>query len=203
LNGRTHLPLLFSKNISDKYKIFKGDEAYFATFTIVDWLKVFEDDSFKQIIIDSIKYCQQNKGLIIYGYCIMPNHVHMIIQAVGTCSISEILRDLKKFTSRAIVAKLNDEKPDGYAEVLAHFYEAGKTLKRIMNYKVWQDDNMDKLVYSNKFLFEKLNYIHNNPVEYGLCNLPWEYKFSSAINYAGNQGLISVELISTEMKSIK
>lgn len=189
--------------MSDKYKILKGDEPYFATFTIVDWLKVIENDSYKQIIIDSIKYCQHNKGLIVYGYCIMPNHVHIIIQAVSNYSISEILRDLKKFTSRAIVAKLKDEKPEGYAEILTHFYNAGKDLKRITNYKVWQDDCMAKLIYSNKFLFEKLNYIHNNPVEYGLCSLAWEYKYSSAINYAGKEGLISVELISTELKTIK
>jgi REP element-mobilizing transposase RayT len=189
--------------MSDKYKIFKGDEAYFVTFTIVDWLKVIENDSYKQIIIDSIKYFQQNKGLVIYGYCIMPNHVHMIIQAVGVLSIAEILRDLKRFTARAIVAKLNEEKPEGYIEILNQFFEAGKTLKRITNYKVWQDGNMAKIIFSNKFLFEKLNYIHNNPVEYGLCSLPWEYKYSSAINYAGKEGLILVELISMELKTIK
>ncbi len=43
---------------------------------------------------------------------------------------------------------------------------------------------------------EKLSYIHNNPVEYGLCNTPWEYKFSSASDYTGKESLIKVELLS-------
>ena len=187
--------------MSDKYKVFQGDEAYFVTFTIIEWLKVLENDGYKRIIIDSIQYCQTSKGLIVYGYCIMPNHVHMIIQAVGTYTVSEILRDLKKFTSRAIVRKFEEEKPEGYVIMLNYFLEAGKPLKRIKKYKVWQDDNRTKLIYSNKFLYEKLNYIHNNPVEYGLCISPWEYKYSSAVNYAGNEGVINVELLSPELRT--
>ena len=168
--------------MSDKYKIFDGDEVYFVTFTIVDWIKVLEHDTFKQLIIDSIRYYQLNKGLVVFAYCIMPNHVHLIVQAVGKFSISEILRDLKKITSRAIVNKLQAEKPEGYEMILNQFAEAGRSLKRISNYKVWQDGNMAKLLYSNKFLMEKLNYIHNNAVDYGLCSVPWEYIYCSATN---------------------
>jgi REP element-mobilizing transposase RayT len=182
--------------MSDKYKIFDGDEVYFVTFTIFEWIKVLSEDSYKYLVIDTIKYCQVNKGLIVYGYCIMPNHVHMIVQAVGKFTISEILRDLKKFTARSIVNQLEHDKPEGYMEVLKRFTEAAKPLKRITNYKVWQDGNMAKLVYSNKFLMEKLSYIHNNPVEYGLCSTPWEYKFSSASNYTEKESLIKVELLS-------
>ena len=182
--------------MSDKYKIFDGDEVYFVTFTIVEWIKVLADDSCKYLIIDAIKYYQANKGLIVYGYCIMPNHVHMIIQAVGEFTISEILRDLKKFTARAIVNKLEQGKSEVHMEVLKQFSEAGKLLKRITNFKVWQDGTMAKLVYSNKFLMEKLSYIHNNPVEYELCNTPWQYKLSYASNYIEKESLIKEELVS-------
>ena len=82
------------------------------------------------------------------------------------------------------------------ARALQRFLAAGKQLKRIKKYKVWQDGNQAKLIYSNKFLMEKLNYIHNNPVEYGLCNVPWEYKFSSATNYVDKPSLINVSLLS-------
>ena len=182
--------------MSDKYKIFEGDEAYFVTFTIIDWLKVLEADSFKMILIDSIKYCQLNKGLQIYAYCIMPNHIHMIIQSMGGESVSGILRDMKTHTSKAISTKLEEEKPKGYEEVLAKFVAAGKALKRTKKYKVWQDGNQAKLLYGNRFIIEKLNYIHNNPVENGLCKVPWEYKFSSATNYADKPSLINVILLS-------
>ncbi len=122
--------------MSDKYKIFKGDEPYFVTFTITDWIKVLAVDSFKMIIVDSIRYCQLHKGLQVYAWCILPNHVHMIIQADGDSSISDILRDLKTFTAKAIIKKLVVDNPEGSAEMLAKFAEAGKPLKRIKMYKV-------------------------------------------------------------------
>jgi len=77
--------------MSDKYKIHNIDGAYFVTFTIVEWIKVLEDDSYKRLITDNISFYQKNKGLIVYGYCIMPNHVHMIIQAGDRFTVSEIL----------------------------------------------------------------------------------------------------------------
>ena len=83
-----------------------------------------------------------------------------------------------------------------FEEVLAKFVAAGKVLKRTKKYKVWQDGNQAKLLYGNRFIIEKLNYIHNNPVEYGLYKQPWEYKFSSATNYAEKQSLINVNLLS-------
>jgi putative transposase len=182
--------------MSDQYKIFKGDDPYFVTFTVVDWLKVLLDDSYKMVLIGSIRYCQKNKELNVYGYCIMPNHVHMIIQAAGIFTISDILRDLKKFTAKAIVKKLEEEKPIGYKQYLDTFIDAGKPLKRIKTYKVWQDGNQAKLIFSNRFLLEKLAYIHNNPVEYGLCEVPWAYKFRSATNYAGMKSMLDVILLS-------
>ena len=126
----------------------------------------------------------------------MPNHVHMIARAAGNYSISDILRDLKKFTARSIVKKIEDEMPAGYKEILAKFVEAGKHLKRITKHKVWQGGNQAKMVYSNKFLREKLFYIHNNPVEYCLCSVPWDYKYSSASNYAEMESILEVELLS-------
>jgi len=162
----------------------------------VEWIKVLSDDTYKMIIIDAIEYYHQNKGLNVFGYCIMPNHVHMIVQAEGKLSISEILRDLKKFTSRSITNKLETEKPEAYQEILDRFMDAGKKLKRIAKYKVWQDGNRAKLIYSNKFLLEKLNYVHNNPVEYGLCDVPWHYIFSSATNYSDKKSVLEVILLS-------
>lgn len=67
--------------MSEKYKIIEHRAAYFLTFTIVDWTNVLEDEAYKMIVVDTIKFYQQQKGLIIYGYCIMPNHVHLIAQA--------------------------------------------------------------------------------------------------------------------------
>lgn len=145
------------------------------------------------IIIDSIKYCQLNKGLQVYAYCIMPNHVHMIVQAAGDVSVSGILRDLKTHTAKAIAKKPEEE---GNEEILAKFLAAGKPLKRIKKYKAWQDGNHAELLYGNRLIFEKMNYIHNNPVEHGLCVVPWEYKFRSATNYTDKPSLVNIILVS-------
>ncbi|MBC8146374.1 MAG: transposase [Bacteroidetes bacterium] len=188
--------------MSDKYKIFEGDEVYFVTFTIVEWINVLAEHNYKMIIIDSISYCQSNKGLVVYGYCIMPNHVHMIIQATQQNSLSAILRDLKKFTSKAIVNKLLIENSEESNNILSKFREAGKHLTRIKDYKVWQDGNRAKLIYSNKFLWEKLTYIHNNPVEKGLCDQPWDYLYSSATNYTDKKSLLDVVCLSVPLGNV-
>jgi len=187
--------------MSDKYKIFDGDEVYFVTFTITDWIDVLADDKYKMIIIDSVRYCQTNKGLVVYGYCIMPNHVHMIIQATHQFTLSEVLRDLKKFTANTIIKKLTDDNSVEASETLKKFYEAGKHLTRIKNYKVWKDGNRAKLIYTNKFLWEKLNYIHKNPVEKGLCIEPWDYLFSSATNYTDKKSLLDVVCLPVPFKT--
>jgi hypothetical protein len=120
----------------------------------------------------------------------------MIIQAVGDESVSGILHDMKTHTAKAIAKKLKEDKPEGYEEIITKFTAVGKPLKRIKKYKVWQDGDQAKLLYGNRFIFEKLNYIHNNPVEYGLCKVPWDYKFSSATNYADKPSLLNVILLS-------
>ena len=88
--------------MSDKYKIYDGQNAYFVTLTVVDWVDVFTRKAHKLQILKSLKYCQQFKGLEIYSWCLMSNHLHMIVRAVGQQTLSEILRDFKKFTSKLL-----------------------------------------------------------------------------------------------------
>jgi putative transposase len=89
--------------MSDKYKIWDNSKAYFITATVVGWIDVFTRKNHKMLIVDSLQYCQKNKGLEIYGYCLMSNHLHMIARAGGTNSISDVIRDFKKFTSRELI----------------------------------------------------------------------------------------------------
>lgn len=182
--------------MSDKYKIRDIDKAYFVTITVVGWIDVFTRKNHKQLLIDSLKYCQQHKGLVIFGWCLMPSHLHMIVMAEGDNTLSDILRDFKKYTSKAIVKQM-DEEPESRREwMLEQFFKAGETLKQIKNYKFWQDGNQAKEIYGNKFLFEKLNYIHNNPVEEMIVSKTEDYLFSSARNYAGLDNVLEVCLLS-------
>lgn len=115
------------------------EKKYFITFTIAEWVKVLEYGEFKNVIINSIKFYPIHKVIVVYSCCIMLIHLHMKVQVVGKFNISEILRYLKKITSRSIVGMLEDQEIDGNEEILNKFSEAGKPVNRIMNFKVWQD----------------------------------------------------------------
>lgn len=187
--------------MSDKYKIRDIDKAYFVTLTVVGWIDVFSRMNHKLLLVNSLKYCQENKGLAIYGWCLMPSHLHMIVRAEGKYTLSEILRDFKKFTSKAIVKQIEEEPESRREWMLEYFLKEGKILKRIKEYKFWQDGNQAKEIYGNSFLEEKLDYIHQNPVEEMIVSKPEDYLFSSAKDYAGLDGLLNVHFISKRWKT--
>lgn len=186
--------------MSDKYRIYEQDKAYFITMTVVGWVDVFTRLGQRRAIIDSLKYCQQNKGLIVYAYCIMPNHIHAIVQADDGFNLSDILRDFKKFTSKKIIELISSEPESRREWMLREFEKACERLKRDQQYKVWQDGNHAEVLFSNKFLRQKLDYIHNNPVKDMIVDEPCHYWFSSARNYAGLDYLMEVELLTIEVE---
>jgi REP element-mobilizing transposase RayT len=69
----------------------------------VQWADVFTRKQYADILLDSLKFCQKNKGLRVHAWCIMPNHVHFILSASSKPTLSDILRDLKKFSSSEII----------------------------------------------------------------------------------------------------
>ena len=82
-----------------KYAIRSQEGLHFVTFTVVYWLDIFIRDRYRNVFYESIEYCQKNKGLNVHAYCIMSSHVHLIISANASNKLSEIIRDLKSFTS--------------------------------------------------------------------------------------------------------
>jgi REP element-mobilizing transposase RayT len=178
--------------MSDKYKMYDRDRAYFLTLTVVDWVDVFTRMNYKMKIIHSLNYCQKNKGLEIYGYCLMTNHLHLIAKATDTKSLSEILRDFKSHTAKSIIQLIKDEPESRRKWMLDRFQVAGKYLKRIDNYKFWQDGNHAEIIRHPNMFYIKLNYIHQNPVKTMIVEKPEEYLFSSARNYAGLESLLEI-----------
>ena len=189
--------------MSDKYKIWEEDKAYFLTLTVVDWIDIFSTETYKIKIVESLKYCQIHKGLEIFGWCLMPNHLHLIAGAGDTHSLSEILRDFKKFTARVILQEIIDQPERGGDWMLTRFENKGKFLKRVEKYKFWQDGNHPMIIYSPKIFYQKLKYIHQNPVKATIVANPEDYFFSSARNYAGLNNILSVIGETPEMISYK
>ena len=178
--------------MSDNYKIKDKDKPYYLTLTVINWIDVFTRTNQKLLITNSLDYCIKNKGLVVYAYVIMPNHIHMICKAEGEQELSEILRDFKTYTSKKIIEQIEEEPESRKDWMLKFFSEACSHLKRNQNYKVWQDGNQAKEIFSTAFLYEKLEYIHNNPVKDMIVEKPEDYLFSSARNYAELDSYVDV-----------
>lgn len=174
-----------------KYKITDDNGIYFVTTTIVGWVDIFTRRELSEIIIDSLKFCQKEKGLIIYAWCLMPSHLHMLVSATEGKNLSDIMRDFKKFTSKKITSTIT-EINESRDWLIDKFSFAARTHSKTEEFKVWQDGFHPILIETNLFKEQKLNYIHQNPVKAGFVNEPEHYNYSSAINYCGGLGLLEV-----------
>lgn len=179
---------------ADNYFITDQNAPYFFTFTVYDWVDIFTRKDYRFIITDSLNHCVKNKGLKIFSWCLMSNHLHIVCSAKEGFRISEIVRDFKKFTSKAIV-KLINEIPESRKDwMLYRFKYAGMYDHRIKNYKFWEDTNHAILLDSNLKIEQRINYTHENPVRAMIVAYSHEYLFSSARDYSGEKGLVQVEI---------
>ena len=178
--------------MSEGYKIRDQTLPHFITFTVVDWIDVFTRQTYKDVIIESLDYCIQNKGMILYGYVIMSNHIHIIIQS-QEATLSDLIRDFKKFTAKSILEKIQNSPESRREWMLERFKLATESHSRNKNYQLWQYGNHPEEVYSSKFMWTKLDYIHLNPVRAGIVEKASHYVYSSASNYVSDSGLLKIE----------
>ena len=181
--------------MSHQYRVRNPEDIYFVTFTIVDWVDVFTRPNYKQLIIDSLIYCQQHKGLEVYAYCLMTNHLHLLVAAQHPAKLPDIIRDFKKHTNKQIIQLVQSEPESRKDWMMYRFEYNAKYNNRIQDYKVWQDGYHGIACDYAAILLQKLDYIHNNPVEEGIVALPEHYLYSSASNYAEEKGMMGVSLL--------
>lgn len=117
------------------YKIRNQAAAHFMTFATVEWVDVFTRKDYRDIVLESIKHCQDNKGLILHAWCIMSNHLHLIVAAKEN-NLSDILRDFKKYTSKQIIKTIAENEHESRREwMLEIFRKAGETNSRNTDYQ--------------------------------------------------------------------
>ena len=181
----------------DRYKITDKNAMHFLTFTVIDWVDVFAKKDYKLELVNSMNYCIAEKGLIVYAWVIMSNHMHIIWRAKEGYQLSEIIRDYKKFTAKRILKMIEEGSESRKEWMLNRFEESGKNLKRIKKYKFWKEGN--HAIYLGELdtgmMEQKLDYIHDNPVKAMIVHNAEDYVFSSAIDYTGNMGLVKLTLI--------
>lgn len=177
--------------MSRNYKFHTPDGVYFISFAVVEWLDVFTRNDYKNIVLDSLRFCQKEKGMEIFAWCIMTNHVHLIFRSTTEQKPGLLIRDFKRFTSKEIVKSLRDNPQESRKEfLLEHFSKAAAKASNVNDYQFWQHDNHPIELWSNKVIDEKVNYIHQNPVEAGLVFKGQDYLYSSAADYAGEKGIL-------------
>ncbi|MEO1258903.1 MAG: transposase [Bacteroidota bacterium] len=179
-------------------KINNPEGLYFVTFTIVHWIDLFTRVEYLDILIDSFNYCQANKGLRLHAFVFMPSHLHLIVSRTeGGEPLSGIIRDFKKHTSKELIKAIHNGRESRRNWLLRAFARAGKYNPNNKNYQVWQQDNHPVELITIKFIQQKLEYIHLNPVRARIVFNPIDYMHSSATAYAGRavECPLNVELL--------
>ena len=150
---------------------------------------------YKDILVNSLKHCQQEKGLIINGWVIMSNHVNLIARCREGFQLPDTIRDLKKFTSKNVEEAIRQNRFESRKNwMLWLFKRAGEKNNNNKNFQFWQQDNHPVELYGYETLKQKLNYLHENPVRAGIVYETWHYKYSSAIDYCTNvKGKLELE----------
>ena len=182
--------------MSTKYKVRASEIPHFITFTVVGWIDVFSRPNYRDIFLDSLRYCIDNKGLRLHAWVIMSNHVHLIVSS-NENKIEHVVRDIKKFTASQIIKAIqNNPKESRKDWMLNIFGYAGRSNNNNKDYQFWKQD-YHPIELSTSYLYDqRLNYLHENPVRAGYVLESWHYKYSSALDYfKGKQGLIKIEFL--------
>ncbi len=185
----------------DGYKIRDQTLPHFITATVVDWVDVFTRKNYRDIVIECLDFCIREKGMVLYGYVIMSNHIHMVVQS-NNGELSYLIRDFKKFTATKILEKIQSEPESRREWILERFKLAAESHTRNKNYQFWKYGNHPEEIYSNTFMWSKLDYIHLNPVRAGIVEKASHYIYSSASNYVSDNGLLKIEKADTPIVDV-
>jgi len=177
--------------MSNGYKISEQDELHFVTFQVVRWIDIFTRKVYRDIVIDSLRYCQQNKGLEVYAFVVMSNHIHAILRS-STGRLSDTIREFKSFTAKQMLDAIHQESERRSEWMLSEFEFAAKKHKRNEKYQLWTHENHPIILYGNAIIQQRINYIHDNPVRSGIVANQEDYLYSSARAYAGMDCMLDV-----------
>lgn len=169
-----------------RYRITSNERPHFLTCTIVDWMPIFTRPQTVQIVLDSLRYLQTKEELTVFGFIIMENHLHVIASAKD---LAGVVWRFKSFTARKIIDLLKER---GEKATLEQLRNAKLPHKEDRKYQFWQEGTHPVLIQNQAIMRQKLEYMHNNPVRRGYVDDPTHWRYSSARNYAGHDGILEV-----------
>lgn len=148
---------------------------YFYTDTIFDFKHLLDDNALKMIVISSLQYLVQKELVTLYGYVIMPNHIHLLWYIKAQNGKESPAGSFAKYTAHQFKKHLA-------ATNELHLYKSDKDDRQ---YQFWKRDPLAIAISTEAIFLSKLEYIHNNPVrdKWKLCKYPEDYRWSSAKFY--------------------
>ena len=178
--------------MANAYHIKDQSALYFLTFQVVGWVDVFTRKEYRDIVIENFDFCRKSKGLKVHAYVIMSNHVHCILSAED--NLSNIVRDFKKYTSKKILKRIQENTQESRCEwLLMVFKYHGEYNSRTKNMQFWTHENHAVELINNEMIETRVNYIHQNPVRAGYVEDEFDYLYSSARNFAGKSHLLEMD----------
>jgi REP element-mobilizing transposase RayT len=181
--------------MAEAYQLANQGGAYYVTFQVVDWMDVFSRKMYRDIIIECIKFCRKEKGMELFAYVIMSNHIHLIMRSKHE-RISDLIRDFKKYTAKNIILEIENSGVESRRDWMLYRmkFNAAQHVRN-SKYQFWTHENHAIELLSITFIQQKLNYIHQNPVRAGIVEKPEHYLYSSASNYAGLESLLEIDFV--------
>ena len=147
----------------------------FFTATILEWKPLLKPDKFKDIIISSLQFLVTNNRIVVYGFVIMNNHIHIIWQVEDSYDLSDVQHSFMKYTAQMMIKELRNHHPN----VLVLFNVKAADRK----YQIWERNPLSVSLWNRSVFEQKLDYIHYNPVRANLVSIPEAYRYSSASFY--------------------
>ena len=169
-----------------RYKIYDTIYPHFLTCTVVGWMPVFTRPETTDIVLDSLRFLQENDRLTLFGYVLLENHLHLVAAAED---LSKEIGDFKSFTARKVIDYLKERRVKMFLDQLKYY----KLRHKIdQEYQLWQEGSHPQMIQNDEMMRQKLDYIHLNPVKRGFVDDPAHWRYSSARNYGGQEGVIPV-----------
>ena len=170
-----------------RYIVYDEQEPHFLTCTVHNWLPVFTRPEAVEVVLDSWRFLQDDGRLVIYGYVIMVNHLHLV---ASSRQLTKAIGEFKSFTATRILSLLRT--------CNARTLLWGLTRNRVPSNRrrvrrLWRPGSHPEQILSEDMMRQKLEYIHENPVRRGYVDDALHWRYSSARNYAGEEGLIAVK----------
>jgi len=154
---------------------------------VLHWIPLFTRKESVKILLESFRYLQKTDNLKLYAYVILKNHLHIVAQSND---ITKTMVKFKRHTARELLRLLQRENATTILDQLAFYKKAHKSDRQ---YQVWQEGLQPKLIQSDTMMISKINYIHKNPVKRGYVDNASHWRYSSARDYEGKEGLLGIE----------